>query len=307
MIFNNSNLVKVLSIGLLIQNSNVNAFDLSDVTNAVDQVNSVAKQLNAPQPIPSIPTPQVTTIPAVISETPKEFQGKWVTNQKNCVGNPDSGVVEIEKNRFYGYEWSAVIKSTKSLGKKLEVVFTTASDGDESSETSKQTWELNGAGNSLSIFDSTGGVEKYSRCGSVGLATRTPVIVDKEVLFSCKTKKGKIINLTKSKNTIQYSFGYPNKKPEMVIDTPIGKADTFSGVHGDVGVNLVKGNLTYAVGFMRPSFEEEGNTLYGEFWGVIVTDTKSDKEIAKVECDVQAYKSPPDTEALFKFANSSSE
>ena len=99
MIFKQSNLIIALSIGLQIQSGNVNAFGLSDVTNAVDQVNSVAKQLNVPQPIPTSPTPTATA--STITEIPNEFQGKWVTNQNNCVGNPDSGVVDIEKNRFY--------------------------------------------------------------------------------------------------------------------------------------------------------------------------------------------------------------
>ncbi|MSS75910.1 MAG: hypothetical protein EXR90_03250 [Methyloglobulus sp.] len=45
MIFKQSSLIITLSIGLQTQSGNVNAFDLSDATSAVDQVNSVAKQL----------------------------------------------------------------------------------------------------------------------------------------------------------------------------------------------------------------------------------------------------------------------
>jgi hypothetical protein len=43
MIFKQSNLIIALSIGLQIQSGNVNAFGLSDVTNAVDQVKGISK------------------------------------------------------------------------------------------------------------------------------------------------------------------------------------------------------------------------------------------------------------------------
>ena len=73
MIFKQSYLIIALSIGLQIQSGNVNAFDLSDVTNAVDQVNSVAKQLNAPQPLPTNPAPTKAS-PITTTAIPKEFQ-----------------------------------------------------------------------------------------------------------------------------------------------------------------------------------------------------------------------------------------
>jgi hypothetical protein len=170
----------LLFINIAITSYTAEALDfLGDLSQAIGEVSKstgeIAKAVNdaskekSPAPTPVAPSKVLTTGTGV----PKEFQGKWVTNQNNCVGNPDSGVVDIEKNRFYGYEWSSDIKSTKSLGKKLEVVFTTASDGDESTVTSKQTWELNGASSSLSISDSTGGVEKYSRCSAAGSSVST--------------------------------------------------------------------------------------------------------------------------------------
>ena len=116
MIFKQSSLIITLSIGLQIQSGNVSAFDLSDVTSAVDQVNSIAKQLNAPQPLPTNPTPTptatATATASTITKVPAEFQGKWVTHQSNCASNPDTGIVDTEKNRFYGYEWGSDIKST---------------------------------------------------------------------------------------------------------------------------------------------------------------------------------------------------
>ena len=80
MIFKQSNLIIALSIGLQLQSGNASAFDLSDVTNAVDQVNSVAKQLNAPQSEPTAPTP----IPP-----PQAFP---VTTVKTEASNPSSYV-----------------------------------------------------------------------------------------------------------------------------------------------------------------------------------------------------------------------
>jgi len=156
----------------------------------------------------------------------------------------------------------------------------------------------------LSISDG-GKVIKYSRCGSATVTNASSQeIANKEVLFSCKTKKDKLINLTKSGNKIEYSFGYPNKKPELVIDSTLEKSYPNLGARGDLVVSLTKGKYTYDVGYMRPAFEDEGNTLYGEFWGVIVTDTKSYKEIVKVKCTNPEM---PSTEALLKLSNSLSE
>ncbi|MSS75911.1 MAG: hypothetical protein EXR90_03255 [Methyloglobulus sp.] len=60
--------------------------------------------------MPTNPTAAATV--STITKVPAEFQGKWVTHQSNCVSNPDTGIVDIEKNRLYGYEWSSDIKST---------------------------------------------------------------------------------------------------------------------------------------------------------------------------------------------------
>jgi hypothetical protein len=220
--------------------------------------------------------------PIVITEIPNQFQGKWVTNQNNCVGNPDSGVVDIEKNRFYGYEWSSYIKSTELIGNKLEVVFTTSSDGGESPEASKQSWELNNAGNTLSISDAAGGVEKYSRCGSSSLATVIPESVNKEVIFSCATKKGKIISLTKFGNTIEYSFGFPNKKPELVIDTPEDNVIYQYGSGRTIAATFDKGALNYTVGYVETNKKIEDHYVFIN--GVIISNKTSYKTIAQVEC-----------------------
>ena len=132
MIFKQSHLIIALSIGLQIQSGNVNAFGLSDVSGAVDQVNSVAKQLNVPQPIPTSPTPTATA--STLTEVPAEFQGKWVENTSNCIGNPaDVMGLDISKGGIsYGTSWGGKIKSIKSIsqGASLEVVSEDCEDGD---------------------------------------------------------------------------------------------------------------------------------------------------------------------------------
>jgi len=301
MIFKQSNLIIALSIGLQIQSGNVNAFGLSDVTNAVDQVNSVAKQLNVPQPIPTSPTPTATA--STITEIPNEFQGKWVTNQNNCVGNPDSGVVDIEKNRFYGYEWSSDIKSTKSLGKKLEVVFTTSADGEESPEASKQTWELNSAENALSISDAAGGVEKYSRCGTVVPSNVVGVpdsAVNKgKILFYCKAAKGKEIRLVNTGNGIEYSFGLANQKPDILVSVPYEKV-LYASLGGaqstDYQVSIPNGKTFYVV----YSYEyARGCGKCKSDFGLGVVVSKESKKIADVECDRKAKLEPTSNTLIY--------
>lgn len=285
MIFKNSNLVKVLSIGLLIQNSNVNAFDLSDVTNAVDQVNSVAKQLNAPQPIPSIPTPvKALPVAPATTEIPNEFQGEWIPTNKD-----DSGLTITKDSISYiGNEESySEIKRIELINPKntVDVTYSICGEDGEGGTScnppTKNTFTLSNSGNSLSMAEG-GKVTKFSRSGSASKLVAAPESVDKEVIFSCTTKKGKIISLTKFGNTIQYSYGFPNKKPELVIDTLEDKVIYSYGSGRSIAANFDKGNLYYTVGLFENGKQSDGIDILIN--GVNVYNNKSQKNLAEVEC-----------------------
>ena len=276
MIFKQSNLIIALSIGLQLQSGNASAFDLSDVTNAVDQVNSVAKQLNVPQPIPTTPTPTASTI----TEVPKEFQGKWVTNQSNCVGNPDE-VIGLDISESYieiGPAWGEQIKATKWVEQGTTIEITGDSNGEDqvARNNDKQKLTLSDSGNSLSMTFSSGKIEKYSRCGGASASTVTTAPVsnlssNKKVLFSCTTKKGKTISLTKSGNIIQYSFGLPNK-PELVIDTPEDKVKKDVNSRDSFGISFTQDKLSYYVSYQKYKDDTEER-------GVIVDSGKKHSEI----------------------------
>ena len=277
MIFKQSNLIIALSIGLQIQSGNVNAFGLSDVTNAVDQVNSVAKQLNVPQPIPTTPTPTATA--STITEIPNEFQGKWVTNQSNCIGNPDEVIgFDVSKNDIsYGTSWGGKIKSIKWItqGTSIEVTSEDCEDGD--CQTVIRNLSLSNTGNALSVSNSAGVVEKYSRCGGVSGSSEavTPITSASEgkILFSCKAKKGKEIRLVDKGATIEYSFGIPNKKSDILVSVPREKATTNFEIHEDYelekfgsgsyfSVNVPNGNTKYSIyfsyGYAKDQVADEG-------------------------------------------------
>ena len=78
---------------------------------------------------------------------------------------------------------------------------------------------------------------------------------DDKTVFSCLTGKGKLIEVCDAGKTINYSFGFPNSKPEIVVTVPRNKATTTQwngfGRHMSYSVNI-----------------PNGNTVYNVFWGV---------------------------------------
>jgi hypothetical protein len=108
-----------------------------------------------------------------------------------------------------------------------------------------------------------GKVTKFSRSGSASKLVAAPVSAASEVLFSCLTKKGKMINLSKSGNMIQYSFGFPNKKPELVIDTPEDKVKKDVNSRDSFGISFTQDKLSYYVSYQKykDDTEERGVTV----------------------------------------------
>ena len=276
MIFKQSSLIIALSIGLQLQSGNASAFDLSDVTNAVDQVNSVAKQLNTPQPLTPIKESPSKVLQIATIAVPAEFQGNWgLQSSDDCKNESEGKATVISKDSINGYEWHSEIKSIKWITQPtiLEVI---ASDceGEECSNPRNKTWTLSDSGNSLSISDG-GKVIKYSRCGSATVTNASSQeIANKEVLFSCTTKKGKTISLTKSGNIIQYSFGLPNK-PELVIDTPEDKIKKDVESRDYFGVTIPKDKLSYYVNYQKYKDDTEESGV------IVITGTKRNE----VLCD----------------------
>jgi hypothetical protein len=265
---------------------------LGDLSQAIGDVRKSTGDIAKSIKDVSKDTPASPLSSSATTEVPKEYQGKWVTNQSNCVGNPDSGVIDIEKNRFYGYEWSSYIKSTELLGNKLEVVFTTSSDGVESPEASKQSWELNNAGNTLSIFDAAGGVEKYSRCGGVSVSSGVVAPITSasvgKILFSCKAKKGKEIRLMNTGKGIEYTFGLVNQKPDILISVPYDKA-FYASLGGAQSTNIqisIPNGKTYYVVYSFDYARGCGKCKSDFGHGVVVS--QSGKKIADVQCDNNA-------------------
>jgi hypothetical protein len=72
-------------------------------------------------------------------------------------------------------------------------------------------------------------------------------------LFSCLTPKGKQIELCDAGKTIQYSFGKPQAKPEIVVTVPRNQASTSQWA----GVGRY---MTYSVDVPN------GDTIYSVFW-----------------------------------------
>jgi hypothetical protein len=74
-------------------------------------------------------------------------------------------------------------------------------------------------------------------------------------VFACLTAQGKRIEVCESGRTIDYSFGYPNQKPDIVVQAPRAQASTRQW-HG------VGRAITYSVDVPN------GDTVYRVFWGL---------------------------------------
>ena len=78
---------------------------------------------------------------------------------------------------------------------------------------------------------------------------------EQQTLFSCMTAKGKRIQLCDQQQTLEYSFGKPSLKPEIVVQVPRSAATTSQWQ----GVGRW---MSYSVGIPN------GKTVYSVFWGV---------------------------------------
>ena len=78
---------------------------------------------------------------------------------------------------------------------------------------------------------------------------------EQQTLFSCMTAKGKLIQLCDQQQTLEYSFGKPSLKPEIVVQVPRSAATTSQWQ----GVGRW---MSYSVEIPN------GKTVYSVFWGV---------------------------------------
>jgi hypothetical protein len=75
-----------------------------------------------------------------------------------------------------------------------------------------------------------------------------------KTLFSCITTKGKQIEVCDAEKTIDYSFGKPQGKPEVVVKAPREQASTFQW-------DGMGRSISYAVDIPNK------DTTYNVFWG----------------------------------------
>ena len=95
-----------------------------------------------------------------------------------------------------------------------------------------------------------------------------------ETVFSCLTGKGKLIEVCDSKKTIDYSFGKPTEKPEIVVRVPRNSATTTQWA----GIGRW---MSYSVEIPN------GNAIYSVFWAA---DKLSDKHPIEAGVNVEINK-----------------
>ena len=92
------------------------------------------------------------TAKALAAEIPKEFQGQWGANKKEC--NPkaaeSSNAITVTAKLYNSYESSCALKAIKaSSPTKLEGIFTCSVEGENSQDNIKM--ELTDGGKAMSV------------------------------------------------------------------------------------------------------------------------------------------------------------
>lgn len=101
-------------------------------------------------------------------------------------------------------------------------------------------------------------------------------------VFSCVTGKGKIIEVCDSKKTIDYSFGKPSEKPEIVVKVPRESASTtqWSGIGRSMSysVEIPNGRTVYSIFWSADRLSEKHPIEAG------VNVEINQKHVATVKC-----------------------
>lgn len=106
--------------------------------------------------------------------------------------------------------------------------------------------------------------------------------VGSKTVFSCMTAKGKQIEVCDAGKTIEYSFGKPKVKPEIVVKVPRKDVSTSQwdgmGRYISYSVNIPNGSTTYNVFWATDKLTEEHAVEAG------VNVETNNKLLATVNC-----------------------
>ena len=111
---------------------------------------------------------------------------------------------------------------------------------------------------------------------------------DESLIFSCTTKKMKVVEVCDAKKSIKYSFGKKGATPELALAVPRNEVTTnqWDGMGSSMyyDVNIPNGNTIYTVYWEAVRDAEEGDVSAG-----IEVEVGS-KNVASIECDMGTVK-----------------
>jgi hypothetical protein len=300
----------LLFINIAITSYTAEALDfLGDLSQAIGEVSKstgeIAKAVNdASKEKSSAPTPVAPSkVLPTGTEIPNEFQGEWIPSNKD-----DSGLTITKDSISYiGNEESySEIKRIELINLKNTVNVTYSICGEDGeggtscNPPTKNTFTLSNSGNSLSMSEG-GKVTKYSRSGSASTLVAAPVsaVSEGKILFFCKAAKGKEIKLVNTGKGIEYSFGLPNQKSDILVSVPYEKV-LYASLGGaqstDNQVSIPNGKTFYVV--YSYDYARGCGKCKSDFGhGVIVS--KESKKIADVECDRKAKLEPKSNTLIY--------
>ncbi len=116
----------------------------------------------------------------------------------------------------------------------------------------------------------------------------TPLVIQAETLFYCKTVKGKQVRIQQNGNSITYTFGQDLDKPELSLKKARNTIDMiqtgFSG-GGETLFTIPNKGYHYEVfaGIYKINWQDNGQKTHEERGGVRVF--KGEKLLAEMACD----------------------
>lgn len=205
----------------------------------------------------------LVSLPGFAANYPDALRGKYVENSNNdsrACENPD---VTIEKDLRFNFAY-AECRPVKISGTQDKYVIEEKCEREDAQWQQRSTFVPNGAKLALTessaIHDTS--TDILRKCGSDNQpdagSTCKPGAV---TLFFCTTAKGKRIQLCDEGKTLEYSFGHPDKQPEIVVRVPRVKATTTQwqgiGRFKSESVEIPNGKTIYSVFFGADLVSEE--------------------------------------------------
>ena len=203
----------------------------------------------------SLLTSLLVALPSFAANYPDALRGNYVENSNADSRACDNPYLTVENDLRYNFAY-AECRPVKISGTPEKYVIDEKCEREDAHWQQRSTFEANGA--KLALMESSAIHDTHTdilrKCGSANQpVSGSTCKAGAETLFFCLTTKGKRIQLCDEGKTLEYSFGPPEKQPEIVVRVPRAKASTTQwqgvGRYKSESVDIPNGKTTYSVFF----------------------------------------------------------